>query len=103
MMPAVVDAYRTRLAERGPETRTLSTAILSTLMAEIAQRDPGINLRLASLLFHLPYSVVHSYFTSRGGATLLASLIEGFSVNGLPDLVEMAHALGITSARWSNG
>jgi len=103
VMPLLVGAFKERVAERGTKTTTAATAVLSRLMALIQERDPRVALQLVALMYHTPLAVVASYYSGQGAGMLMGAIIEGFSVNSLPELVDTAHALGISLVRWSDG
>lgn len=103
VMPLLVQAFKDRIAERGPKTATAATAVLSRLMELIQERDPRVALQIVALMYHVPIALVASYFSGKSAPMLMTAIIEGFAVNSLPTLIDSAHSLGISLVRWTDG
>lgn len=81
---------------------TDSLNLIRVLVNQMQERQPTDSVRLVSLMFGITLEEVVNMLkdSKRGG--LLRALVEGFTANPLPDLVNAGNMIGLIEERWTD-
>ncbi len=79
-------------------------SLVRILIEKIQEKTPSDSVRLVSLMYGLtPMEVIDKVkFSKKRGGTFYKVLVEGFTANPLPDLINAGHMIGLIKEEWTD-
>lgn len=84
-------------------TEQESLKVTRSLVRQIKEKNPIDIFRLISLMHHLDIEKVADDLKEDDGTMTIVAMSQGFSVNGLPDLINAGAIFGLSNVRWDYG
>ena len=79
------------------------TKVMKALFNGVWSDAPSQALRMLALMYHKPVEEIAVEYQDKRGVDLLNAVMEGFVVNNLVELIDAAHYLHLSPARFEHG